>query len=124
MWGCRAARHIAGHLPEELPIAPGDVPPWQDESLTGYPDPVLVRQDITLIKHIMWYYVGLVRTTPRLARAMRDLNALRQDVSTFYHTRRLNDELIGLRNSVLAATVITRAAWADKESHGCHYREG
>ncbi|MCG2769946.1 MAG: L-aspartate oxidase [Anaerolineae bacterium] len=124
VWGYRAAQHIAANLSEELPVAPEDIPFWQDESVAGYPDPVLVRQDMTLIKHIMWYYVGLVRTTPRLARAMRDLSVLREDVNIFYHTQRLNDELIGLRNSVLAATVITRAAWANKESHGCHYREG
>jgi len=124
VWGYRTARHIATNLFNELPLALDDVPSWQDESITGYADPVLVRQDIALIKQIMWYYVGLVRTTPRLARAMRDLNALREDVNIFYHTQRLNDELIGLRNSVLVATVITRAAWANKESHGCHYREG
>jgi len=123
VWGYRAARHIAAHLPEKLAVVSGDVPSWQDESLTGYPDPVLVRQDLDLIKRIMWYYVGLVRTTPRLARALRDLNGLRQDVNTFYQTRRLNDELIGLRNSVLAAQVIARFAWANKESHGCHSRE-
>ena len=124
VWGYRAAQHIAANLSNEFPLAPDDVPSWQDESVTGYADPVLVRQDMALIKQIMWYYVGLVRTTPRLARAMRDLNALREDVNIFYHTQRINDELIGLRNSVLAATVITRAAWANKESHGCHYREG
>jgi L-aspartate oxidase len=123
VWGYRSARHIAANLPDHYAVAAEDVPSWQDESLTGYPDPVLIRQDLDLIRRIMWYYVGLVRTTPRLARALRDLGALRHDVDTFYQTRRLNDDLIGLRNSVLAAVVVARAAWANKESHGCHYRE-
>lgn len=124
VWGYRAAQHIGTHLPEELQIASADIPSWRDESVTGYPDPVLVRQDMNLIKQTMWYYVGLVRTTPRLARALRDLIALRQDVNAFYHTQRLNDGLIGLRNAVLAAIVVVRAAWSNKQSHGCHYREG
>ena len=75
------------------------------------------------IKHIMWNYVGLVRTTPRLARALSDLHQLEIEIEHFYHTTRLSDELIGLRNAVCAALRVTEAAWQNKRSVGCHYRE-
>jgi len=31
--------------------------------------------------------------------------------------------LIGLRNAVRAAVIVTMAAWENKQSMGCHYRE-
>ena len=48
------------------------------------PDPALVTQDVVSIKHIMWNYVGLVRTSRRLARAIRDLRNLEVEVERFY----------------------------------------
>ena len=49
-----------------------DIPAWQDTA-TESPDPALIQQDMSAIKHIMWNYVGLIRTTaaaqPRAERA-------------------------------------------------------
>jgi len=78
---------------------------------------------MSVIKHIMWNYVGLVRTGPRLARALRDLRALESEIENFYRTRRLTDDLIGLRNAVRTAIIVASAAWQNKVSMGCHYRE-
>jgi L-aspartate oxidase len=75
------------------------------------------------IKHMMWNYVGLVRTTPRLARALRDLRQLEIEIEQFYRQTRLSDELIGLRNAARAALVVANAAWQNRTSMGCHYRE-
>jgi L-aspartate oxidase len=75
------------------------------------------------IKHSMWYYVGLVRSRRRLERALRDLNNLSQDIDAFYRTTLLEPQIISLRNAVLAALIVARAAWENRESHGCHYRE-
>jgi L-aspartate oxidase len=71
----------------------------------------------------MWNYVGLVRTTPRLERALRELNGLETEIEQFYRKTRLTDELIGLRNAVRTALIVTNAAWQNKRSMGCHYRE-
>jgi len=68
-------------------------------------------------------FVGLVRSTKRLARAMRDLYHLKQDIEDFYRTTRLNDALIGLRHSVQAALVVAAAAQHNRVSRGCHYRD-
>ena len=99
-----------------------DIPPWQD---TGEydPDPALISQDMSSIKHIMWNYVGLVRTEYRLARATRELRQLNFEIERFYRKTRLTDELIGLRNAVRAAIVVADAAWQNKQSRGAHYRE-
>jgi L-aspartate oxidase len=75
------------------------------------------------IKHIMWNYVGLVRTTPRLARAIQDLRNLEVEIERFYRAAALTDELLGLRNAVRVALIVTLAAWENHESRGAHYRE-
>ena len=46
--------------------------PWQYSGIDEA-DPALIAQDMTTIKYIMWNYVGLVRTKPRLERALREL---------------------------------------------------
>ena len=89
---------------------PGDVPPWEEPGLEEEADPALIWRDIRTIQHTMWHYVGLVRSARRLARALRDLNHLKQDIEDFYRTTRLNDALIGLRHSVQAALIVAEAA--------------
>jgi L-aspartate oxidase len=71
----------------------------------------------------MWLYVGLARSTRRLARALGDLNHLWGTIDQFYRTTRLSDDLIGLRNMAQSAWVVTRAAWHNRGSRGSHYRE-
>ena len=75
------------------------------------------------IKRIMWNYVGLVRTTPRLERAIRELRNLETEIEEFYRAARLTDGLIGLRSAARASIIVTLAAWSNKQSIGCHYRE-
>ena len=70
----------------------------------------------------MWNYVGLVRTADRLERALNELNHLNAQIGQFYSKSHTTDDLIGLRNAVLAALLITRAASANRRSIGCHYR--
>ncbi|MCH8326811.1 MAG: L-aspartate oxidase, partial [Bacteroidetes bacterium] len=87
------------------------------------PDPALIEQDMNVIKHIMWNYVGLIRSTKRLDRAIRELRHLEIEIEHFYRISRITDSLIGLRNSVQSALIITTAAWKNHNSCGCHYRE-
>lgn len=123
LWGWRAAEHISAHQPMDLPMRFDEVPPWRDEGLEPAADPALIHQDHSTIQHIMWNYVGLVRSARRLERAIGDLNDLQDGVNRFYRTTKLNDALIGLRNEVQAAIIVAEAAWRNRVSLGCHYRE-
>lgn len=122
VWGQRSARHIAARLRTPNGARFEDIPPWQPTG-RDTPDPALIAQDVSSIKHIMWNYVGLVRTTPRLARAIQDLRNLEVEIERFYRAAAMTDELIGLRNMVRAALIVTLAAWENHDSRGCHYRE-
>jgi L-aspartate oxidase len=121
VWGKRAAEHIKDHLPSGLPRPAQDIPPWEDYG-SEPPDPALITQDLSSIKHIMWNYVGLVRTTRRLSRAIRELRALETEIERFYRAAHITDGMIGLRNAARAAVIVTMAAWENRESMGCHYR--
>ncbi|MCB0037234.1 MAG: FAD-binding protein, partial [Anaerolineales bacterium] len=121
VWGDRAARDIQPLLADGQMPSPDDTPPWQPAA-GACPDPVLMAQDMGTIQQIMWNYVGLMRTTPRLARALRELRHLETEIEAFYRVSQLNDGLIGLRNAVRTAVIVASAAWANKRSMGCHYR--
>ncbi|NLV74883.1 MAG: L-aspartate oxidase [Chloroflexi bacterium] len=122
VWGYRAAQEISTRLEGWEHIPAQHIPPWDGSDATEEPDQALIEHDLTTIKHTMWFYVGLVRSRRRLERAMRDLTTLLQDIDAFYHTTRLEPGILNLRNSATAATIVARAAWENRESHGCHYR--
>ena len=122
VWGQRTAQHIVQQHPDRAAPDPGLIPAWQHID-DDEPDPALIGQDMSVIKNMMWNYVGLVRTTNRLNRALRELRHLETEIEHFYRSSRLTDGLIGLRNAVRTAVIVTMAAWENKQSRGCHYRE-
>jgi L-aspartate oxidase len=122
VWGDRAARQIKRTSVDRPAVDPDTIPPWQPAG-NDIPDPALVSQDMSSIKNIMWNYVGLVRTVHRLRRALHELRNLESEIEQFYRVTRLTDGLIGLRNAVRTAVIVTAAAWENKRSMGCHYRE-
>jgi L-aspartate oxidase len=119
VWGDRAARSIAANRAE--PIDNARVPGWVYRG-DAEPDPALIEVDMTTIRNVMWHYVGLVRTAERLARAERELRHLWHEIEEFYRSQRLNDALVGLRNAVQVARVVTFAAQRNTVSRGSHYR--
>jgi L-aspartate oxidase len=122
VWGDRAGRHIHEHIGETQAPDASRIPPWEDAG-HDKPDPALIAQDMSSIKHIMWHYVGLIRNIRRLKRAMASLRNLENEIERFYRVARVTDSLVGLRNAVRTAILVTSAAWENKRSMGCHYRE-
>ncbi|MCA9784485.1 MAG: L-aspartate oxidase [Candidatus Delongbacteria bacterium] len=119
VWGCRVAEHIEARKDTPAPVEVAD---WEGPG-ENEPDPALVLQDMNSIRHMMWNYVSVVRTTPRLRRALRHLRTLETEIESFYRRSRISDTLIGLRNAVRSSVLITAAALANRKSMGCHYRE-
>jgi len=122
LWGRRAAEDAARRHQPFDPSVTRDIDRWHDEGLTEAIDPLLVIQDWMMIKSTMWNYAGIVRTRKRLDRAEADLLYLAHRIEQFYRETRLADSLIGLRNGIAAALIVTQAARRDPISRGCHYR--
>lgn len=121
VWGALAARDIVESVHQSPAWQGADFPAWRFSGGEP-PDPVLIAQDRNTIRQIMWNYVGLIRSTERLSRALSELRHLETQIDHFYQVSGLTDELIGLRNAVRAAVIVANAAWANKQSVGCHYR--
>ncbi|TET27692.1 L-aspartate oxidase [Candidatus Aerophobetes bacterium] len=123
VWGHRAAHDIRENFQGNWEFKFSHIPDWHDRGLREVVDPALVSQDWNFIKSTMWNYVGLVRTERRLKRAEADLEYLRGTIKEFYRETRIDDDLVGLRNGVEVALLVTVAALRNKRSQGCHFRK-
>jgi L-aspartate oxidase len=122
VWGDRTAQSIRNGSTEDV-ISEDSIPAWLDDGLIYDADPALIQGDMQDIRNMMWHYVGLVRSEYRLRRAVRELRHLWMEVDDFYRKTRLSDGLIGLRNSVQVALIVSQAALRNKISRGAHYRD-
>ncbi|HCY3387356.1 TPA: L-aspartate oxidase [Escherichia coli] len=106
-----------------MPYAHGvsTLPPW-DESRVENPDErVVIQHNWHELRLFMWDYVGIVRTTKRLERALRRITMLQQEIDEYYAHFRVSNNLLELRNLVQVAELIVRCAMMRKESRGLHF---
>ena len=97
------------------------LPAW-DESLVECSDEkVVIQHNWHELRLFMWDYVGIVRTTKRLERALRRINMLKQEIQEYYAHFRVSNNLLELRNLVQVAELIVLCALQRKESRGLHY---
>ena len=124
VWGHRAAEHVEQALKKHIAVIPTreDIPAWDESNLTKDSDPALIQGDMQTIQNVMWHYVGLIRSGDRLARAIRELRHMQNEIETFYRKTKLSDGLIGLRNAVEVSLLIAQAAQHNRHSLGCHFR--
>ena len=119
VYGWSAAEDITKRMPfarqaERLPA-------W-DESRVENPDElVVIQHNWHELRLFMWDYVGIVRTTKRLERALRRITMLQQEIDEYYANFRVSNNLLELRNLVQVAELIVRCAMMRKESRGLHY---
>ncbi len=122
VFGIRAADAIKEDIKELSRLPKYDIPEWIDGGLQEA-DPALILQDWLGLKHIMWNYVGIVRTERRLKRAVLDLRHLWLQVEEFYKRTKISRSLIELRNGIQTALVIARSALRNRTSRGTHFRK-
>lgn len=119
VYGWSAAEDIRLRLPYAREVK--TLPAW-DESRVEHPDELVVLQhNWHELRLFMWDYVGIVRTTKRLERALRRITMLQQEIEEYYANFRVSNNLLELRNLVQVAELIVRCAMMRKESRGLHY---
>jgi L-aspartate oxidase len=119
VFGEAAAKHILAHW-DEFPD-PGVIREWDESRVRDSDEDIVVQHNWREIRRFMWDYVGIVRTTKRLERALHRATLLQQEVDDYYGNYRITSDLIELRNLVVVATLIVRSALARHESRGLHY---
>ena len=107
-----------------LAQTPGDaapLPAWDESQVENADEQVVIAHNWDELRLLMWNYVGIVRTTKRLERALHRIEMLRGEIDDYYANFRVSRDLLELRNLVDCAELIVRSALLRRESRGLHY---
>jgi len=98
-----------------------DLPPWDESQVEDADEQVVISHNWDELRLLMWNYVGIVRTTKRLERALHRIKLLHSETLEYYSNFRVSRDLLELRNLVMCAELIVRSALRRHESRGLHY---
>ncbi len=103
------------------PVPPPSLPAWDESQVEDADEQVVIAHNWEELRLLMWNYVGIVRTTKRLERALHRIKLLRDEIDDYYANFRVNRDLLELRNLVVCAELIVRSALRRHESRGLHF---
>ncbi len=115
--GRSCARHILAAVPRDSVV----LPDWDESQVEDADEQVVISHNWDELRLLMWNYVGIVRTTRRLERALHRIAMLRGEIEDYYANFRVNRDLLELRNLVDCAELVVRSALTRHESRGLHY---
>ncbi|RZL11809.1 MAG: L-aspartate oxidase [Rubrivivax sp.] len=115
--GRTCALDIQTQLPAVVPAVPG----WDESQVSDADEEVVISHNWDELRLLMWNYVGIVRTTRRLERALHRIKLLRSEIDDYYAAFRVTRDLLELRNLVDCAELIVRSALSRQESRGLHF---
>jgi L-aspartate oxidase len=114
-------RSCAARIDREPPAQAAVLPDWDESRVENADEQVVISHNWDELRLVMWNYVGIVRTTKRLDRALRRIHLLRAEIDEYYATFRVSRDLLELRNLVDCAELVVRSALDRHESRGLHF---
>ena len=123
-WGYYAAKDIMDRINSGKTVSTsvlGSAREWIPTGNVENEDPALIAQDWMSIKNTMWNYVGIVRTTSRLKRAIEDMRHMYLRIEEFYKETPVSKDIISLFHGTQSAIMVAEAALRNRISIGCHF---
>jgi L-aspartate oxidase len=112
-----AVRDILSKPAQVIPT----LPEWDESRVTDADEQIVIAHNWAELRHFMWDYVGIVRTTKRLERAQHRIELLQKEIQDYYAHFHVNSDLLELRNLVTNAELIVQSALQRHESRGLHF---
>jgi L-aspartate oxidase len=104
------------------PVTPlPHLPQWDESRVRDADEEIVISHNWAELRRFMWDYVGIVRTSKRLERALNRIRLLEKEIDDYYANYRVGNDLIELRNLVLTAHLIVKSALRRHESRGLHF---
>lgn len=123
VWGYFSAKDIVKRVNSDEKLSNkifSSVRDWIHSRKLENEDPALIAQDWMSIKNTMWNYVGIVRTIPRLRRAIEDLRHMYIRIEDFYKETVVSKDIVSLFHGIQSAIMVAEAAYRNRKAAGCH----
>jgi L-aspartate oxidase len=114
-------RECAAAITVAEPVAVAPLPAWDESQVEDADEQVVIAHNWDELRLTMWNYVGIVRTTKRLERALHRIRLLEDETDEYYAQFRVNRDLLELRNLLTAAELVVRSGLSRHESRGLHF---
>lgn len=117
VFAASAAENILANSLQSMP----PLPQWDESRVRDADEEIVISHNWAELRRFMWDYVGIVRTSKRLERALHRIRLLEKEIDEYYENFRVSNDLIELRNLVLTAHLIVKSAQRRQESRGLHF---
>ncbi len=85
------------------------LPQWDESRVSNSDEEVVITHNWHELRLFMWDFVGIVRTTKRLERALHRVELLQREIQEYYRHVKVSNNLLELRNLTMVAELIIRS---------------
>ncbi|HEY2979284.1 MAG TPA: L-aspartate oxidase, partial [Burkholderiaceae bacterium] len=87
-------RTCADDILSRSPGPPPSLPAWDESQVENADEQVVIAHNWDELRLVMWNYVGIVRTTKRLERALHRIKLLQDEIDDYYANFRVTRDLL------------------------------